>query len=145
MGVIFFLMGVMELLLIVDFGMGMGRVLFFMLWVGCWGFGVDFFEWMLVIVEKKVWDNDLLIFVVKGNLVDLGWLRDDLIDYVICLFSILGMICGYYYWVVVLFYVRWCFWLRGIFVLYVYNYWYNLFDLFGLWWLIFNWIKFCFC
>jgi SAM-dependent methyltransferase len=91
---------------------------------------------MLAMVGEKAAEESLAIDRVVANLVELDCLADRIADYAICLFSTLGMIRGAGNRRRAVEHVRRILKPNGIFVLHVHNFWYNLFDPGGPWWVI---------
>jgi SAM-dependent methyltransferase len=105
------------------------------------GLAVDLSRHMLEIVRDKADEEDLPIDCVRANLVELDCLADGSVDHAICLFSTLGMIRGRAQRRKLLAHVRRIVRSRGRFVLHVHNYWYNLYDPGGPWWLLRNLVR----
>ncbi len=124
--------------LVADLGCGTGRALLPLVRRGMRGLAIDLSEEMLSIVQEKAEIEDLPITGVLANLVELDCLATDSIDHAICMFSTLGMIQGQDFRQKALRHVRRILRSDGRFVLHVHNYWYNLYDPGGPWWLIKN-------
>lgn len=124
--------------LVLDLGCGTGRALVPLARRGLCGLAVDLSNDMLRIVQEKADREDLPIQCVRANIVELDWLQDRCADYVICLFSTLGMVHGRQNRVRVLQHARRVLKPGGLLVLHVHNFWYNLRDPGGLWWLVRN-------
>ena len=122
--------------LVADLGCGTGRALVPLVRAGHRGLAVDLSREMLAVVGQKAADEALPIFRVQANLVELGCLADGCVDYAICLFSTLGMIRGGGNRRRAIEHVRRILKPGGVFVLHVHNFWYNLFDPGGPWWVI---------
>ena len=80
--------------LVVDLGSGTGRALIGLARHGFHGVAVDLSMHMLHIVAEKARLENLDIQGIQANLVELDCIADQSADYVICLFSTLGMIRG---------------------------------------------------
>ncbi len=124
--------------LIVDLGCGSGRALVPLVRRGFRGLAIDLSEEMLDVVREKAELEDLPIECVRANLVEMDSVADDSVDYAICLFSTLGMIRGRENRQKALGHVRRILKAGGLFVLHVHNYWFNLYDPGGPWWLVKN-------
>jgi len=121
--------------LVVDLGSGTGRALIGLARRGFHGVAVDLSIHMLRITTQKARLQNLDIQGVQANLVELDCLADHSADYVLCLFSTLGMIRGRAYRQRVLQHARRILKPGGLFVMHVHNFWYNLFDPLGRRWL----------
>ncbi len=121
--------------MVVDLGCGTGRVLVTLARRGFRGLGVDLSPAMLRIVAEKARAENLSIWGLRANLVELDCLADHSFDYAVCLFSTLGMIRGRRHRRRVLAHVRRMLKPEGLFVLHVHNFWFNLFDPAGRRWL----------
>jgi SAM-dependent methyltransferase len=93
---------------------------------------------MLRVVREKAELEHLAIQCVLANLVELDCLADDSADHAMCLFSTLGMIRGRANRRKALAHIRRILKPDGRFVLHVHNYWYNLRDPAGPFWLVKN-------
>ena len=93
---------------------------------------------MLRIVQEKAETEHLDITCLKANLVELDEVEDDAVDYAMCMFSTLGMVQGRANRQRVLAHARRMIKPGGKFVLHIHNWWYNLYDPGGPWWLIEN-------
>jgi SAM-dependent methyltransferase len=122
--------------LIVDLGCGTGRALVPLVRDGHRGLAVDLSLEMLTVVGDKATEEGLPIDRVLANLVELQCLADQIADYAICLFSTLGMIRRGDNRRRVLRHVRRILKPGGLFVLHIHNFWYNLFDPEGPWWVL---------
>jgi SAM-dependent methyltransferase len=100
------------------------------------GLAVDLSLEMLSVVGEKAAAESLSIDRVLANLVELDCLADASADYAICLFSTLGMIRGSDNRRRVVAHARRILKPGGVFVLHVHNFWYNLFDPGGPWWVL---------
>jgi SAM-dependent methyltransferase len=125
---------------VADLGCGTGRALVPLCRRGFPGVAIDLSENMLAVVREKAGREDLPITCVHANLVELD-LPDDAVDYALCLFSTLGMIHGRANRQRVLEHVRRVLKPGGVFILHVHNYWWNLYDPGGPWWLISNYLR----
>lgn len=124
-----------------DLGCGTGRAVLALARHGMRGLAVDLSRAMLAIVRKKADLARLPIDCVQANLVDLDCLGDDTVDVAVSLFSTLGMIRGRDNRQQALRHARRILRAKGVFVLHVHNYWYNLRDPGGPWWLIKNLLR----
>jgi SAM-dependent methyltransferase len=122
--------------LVVDLGCGTGRALVPLVRAGHRGLAVDLSQEMLSVVGEKAAEEHLAIYRVVSNMVELQSLADGIADYAICLFSTLGMIRGAANRQRVVEHVRRILKPGGLFVLHVHNFWYNLFDPEGPWWVL---------
>jgi ubiquinone/menaquinone biosynthesis C-methylase UbiE len=122
--------------LVVDLGCGTGRALIGLARHGFHGVAVDLSMHMLQIVAEKARLENLDIQGIQANLVELDCIADQSADYVICLFSTLGMIRGRDYRQTVLNHARRILKPGGLFVMHVHNFWFNLFDPLGRRWLL---------
>lgn len=123
---------------IADLGCGTGRALVPLVRAGHQGIAVDLSAHMLRIVREKAALENLPIHCVLANLVELDCLTDRSIDHAMCLFSTLGMIRGRANRRQALGHVRRILKPGGRFVLHVHNYWHNLRDPLGPFWLAKN-------
>jgi SAM-dependent methyltransferase len=123
---------------VADLGCGTGRALVPLARRGFQGIAIDLSEHMLRIAQRKAAAENLPIRCLRANLVELECLADDCVDYVMCLFSTLGMIRGRRNRLRVLEHVRRILRPDGVFILHAHNYWYNLYDPGGPWWLLKN-------
>lgn len=126
---------------LIDLGCGTGRLLVPFAREGFPGLAVDLSLPMLEVVGRKAAAERLPIDRLLANMVDLDCLRDDSVDYAICMFSTLGMIRGHENRLQALRHVRRILRDGGRFVLHVHNRWHNLFDPQARWWLIANLIE----
>ncbi len=122
--------------LVVDLGCGTGRALVPLVRRGHRGLAVDLSAEMLAVVGEKAAEEKLGIDRVRCNLVELGCLADACADYAMCLFSTLGMIRGSDNRRRMIEHVRRILKPGGLFVLHAHNFWYNLYDPGGPWWVI---------
>jgi SAM-dependent methyltransferase len=124
--------------LVADLGCGTGRALMPLVRSGHRGLAIDLSEHMLRIVREKAEIENLPIQCLQANLVELDCVADDSVDHAMCLFSTLGMIRGRENRRRAIRHVRRILKPQGRFVLHVHNYWYNLRDPAGPWWLVGN-------
>jgi SAM-dependent methyltransferase len=124
--------------LIADLGCGTGRALVPLVRAGHSGLAIDLSEHMLRIVREKADEDALPIDCLKANLVELDGLADASVDYAMCMFSTLGMIRGRANRRRALGHTRRILRPGGRFVLHVHNYWYNLRDPEGPFWVAKN-------
>ncbi len=124
-----------------DLGCGTGRAIVALTRLGMQGVAVDLSRSMLGVVRQKAVRENLPIQCVEANLVELDCLADDTIDVAVSLFSTLGMIRGRDHRQQALQHVRRIVRPGGLFVLHVHNYWYNLRDPAGPWWLLKNFLR----
>ncbi len=122
--------------LIADLGCGTGRALVPLVRRGHRGLAVDLSMEMLDVVREKAEDEELPIDLLLANLVQLDCLADASIDYAICMFSTLGMIRGAANRQRMLEQTHRILRPGGLFVLHIHNFWYNLYDPGGPWWVI---------
>lgn len=122
--------------IVADLGCGTGRALVPLARRGLRGLAVDLSEPMLRIVRAKAAAEALDIQCVRANLVELDALADAAVDYAICLFSTLGMIRGRANRQQVLQHAHRILRPGGLFVLHVHNFWNNLYDPGGPWWVL---------
>lgn len=121
--------------LVVDLGCGTGRSLLPLARRGFPTLAVDLSLPMLRIVGRKAAEEGLHINRVRANLVELGCLRGQIADYVLCMFSTLGMIRPRENRRKVLVHARRILRPGGTLILHVHNFWYNLRDAGGRAWL----------
>lgn len=127
--------------LVADFGCGTGRALIPLARRGFRTLGIDLSDHMLRVVQEKAEIDRLNVMRLRVNLVELDCLRNETIDYGICLFSTLGMIRGRQNRRQFLKHVHRVLRPGGLFVLHVHNYWFNLFDRLGRRWIVRNTIE----
>jgi SAM-dependent methyltransferase len=127
--------------LVADLGCGTGRALVPLVKSGHRGLAIDLSEHMLRVVQAKADDEGLSIECVRANLVELDAIADQSVDYAMCLFSTLGMIRGRANRRRALTHVRRILKPGGRFVLHVHNYWFNLRDPEGPWWVLTNLVR----
>ena len=123
---------------VADLGCGSGRALVPLARRGLSGLAIDLSDDMLRVVQAKAEAEHLDITCVKANLVELDAVEDDSVEYAMCMFSTLGMVQGSENRNRVLAGARRIIKPGGKFVLHIHNWWYNLYDGGGPWWLIGN-------
>lgn len=123
---------------VVDLGCGTGRALLPLVQQGCRGLAIDLSRHMLEVVREKAAAESLSVDLMQANLVELECLADNSFNCAICMFSTLGMIRGRKNRRTMLAHVRRLVRPGGRFVLHVHNYWFNLRDPGGPWWLLKN-------
>ncbi len=123
---------------VADLGCGSGRALVPLVRRGLSGLAVDLSEDMLRVVARKAEEEQLDIRCLKANLVELNEIDDNAVDYAMCMFSTLGMVRGGGCRQQALDHVRRIVKPGGKFVIHVHNWWYNLYDPGGPWWLLGN-------
>lgn len=121
---------------IVDLGCGTGRALLPLIRQGFAGVGVDLSIAMLKRLKQRAAEEQLPVCCVRANLVDLGCIQEKSFSHGICMFSTLGMIRGREHRIAALREFRRTIHPQGKLVLHVHNYWYNLWDPGGPWWLL---------
>ncbi|MBX3426426.1 MAG: class I SAM-dependent methyltransferase [Pirellulales bacterium] len=124
--------------LVADLGCGTGRALVPLVRGGHRGLAIDLSLHMLRIVREKSATESLPIDCLLANLVELDAVRDASVDWAMCLFSTLGMIRGRANRRQALRHMRRILRPGGRLVLHVHNYWFNLRDPDGPWWLVKN-------
>ena len=117
--------------LVVDLGAGTGRSLVPLARRGFRGLAVDLSPHMLRIVGEKAALENLPIWRICANLAELDCLRDECAQYVICLFSTIGMIRGREHRRRALKHAYRIVQPGGLLVLHVHNFWYELFSWVG--------------
>ncbi len=122
--------------LVVDLGCGSGRALVPLARRGYRGIAVDLSLEMLLVVGEKADEESLPIDRLRANMVELDCLADGVADYAMCLFSTLGMIRGRANRATALRHVWRILKPGGVFVIHIHNFWYNLYDPGGPWWVI---------
>lgn len=123
---------------LVDLGCGTGRLLLPFARRGFRCLAVDLSPPMLEVVRQKAARQGLVIDRVLANLVQLDCLRDEMADYVLCMFSTLGMIRGRPNRRQVLRHMARILRPGGTLVLHVHNRWSNLWMPQGRGWLLRN-------
>lgn len=126
--------------LVADLGCGTGRALVPLVRAGHRGLAIDLSDNMLTIVEEKAADDDLDIECLQSNLVELtsDKVADRSVDYAMCMFSTLGMVRGNKNRRRVVENTFRMLRPGGKFVLHVHNFWFNLRDPGGPWWVLGN-------
>jgi SAM-dependent methyltransferase len=127
--------------LVADLGCGTARALVPLARRGFRGLAIDLSEPMLRVVRRKADAEGLDITCLQANLVELDGVADDSVDYCLSLFSTLGMIRGRENRQKSLRHARRILRPGGKFVLHVHNYWYNLYDPGGPWWVFKTYFK----
>jgi SAM-dependent methyltransferase len=122
--------------LVVDLGCGTGRALLPLVRRGHRGLAVDLSRHMLGIVREKARLEGLPVDCVQLNLVEMDALRDAFADYCMCMFSTLGMVRGRANRAKVLRSVRRILKPGGTFIVHAHNFWHNLLDPGGPWWVL---------
>jgi len=117
--------------LVVDLGCGTGRAIVRLARRGFPCLAVDLSTYMLEVVGNKAAEESLPIFRVQADMTQMGWLRDASAEYCLSLFSTLGMVRGRPMRQHVLREVRRILKPRGLLVLHVHNWWFNLLDAAG--------------
>jgi len=113
---------------IADLGCGTGRAIVPLARRGFPCLAIDLSAAMLRVVQAKARQEGLPISCIQANLVQLDPLRDDCVDYAICLFSTIGMIHGREHRLAMLRHVRRIVRPGGTFILHVHNFWNGLWD-----------------
>jgi len=126
--------------LVVDLGCGTGRALLPLIRRGFRGLAIDLSERMLRVVRTKAEQDGLSVNCLQANLTQLDGVVDCAADYAMCMFSTLGMIHGKNNRQQALNHISRILKPDGVFVLHVHNYWYNLYDPGGPWWLLKNFV-----
>ncbi len=121
---------------VADLGCGTGRALVTLARHGYRGLAIDLSQKMLEVVREKVVDDELPIQCIRANWVELDGIADAAVDGAISLFSTLGMIRGRENRAAALAHTRRILKPGSPFVLHVHNYWYNLYDPGGPWWVL---------
>ncbi len=124
--------------LLVDLGCGSGRHCVAFARHGFPVLAVDLSLPMLRVVGEKARREDLPIARIAANMVQLGCLADQSVDYAICMFSTLGMIAGRANRHQALLHIRRMLKPGGLFALHVHNRWRNLYDPQGRRWVVAN-------
>ncbi len=123
---------------VVDLGCGTGRALLPLVQEGRQGIAVDLSEAMLAAVREKFDQAMLPVLCLRANLVDLSCLASHSVNNAICLFSTLGMIQGHENRRTALAHIYRILTPGGVFIAHVHNFWHNLLDPTGPWWLMRN-------
>ncbi|MBC8352631.1 MAG: methyltransferase domain-containing protein [Planctomycetes bacterium] len=121
---------------VADLGCGTGRALVTLAGCGYRGLAIDLSQKMLEVVREKAEDASLPIQCIQANWVELDGIADSTANGAISLFSTLGMIRGKENRAAALAHTRRILEPGGPFVLHVHNYWYNLYDPGGPWWVL---------
>jgi ubiquinone/menaquinone biosynthesis C-methylase UbiE len=129
--------------LVADLGCGTARALVPLVQAGHRGLAIDLSDPMLTIVEEKAADGELDIECLQANLVELtsALVADQSVDYAMCMFSTLGMIRGHANREQVLANTFRMLKPGGKFVVHVHNFWFNLRDPGGPWWVVSNLVQ----
>ena len=122
--------------IVFDFGCGTGRALAKLLDGGMSGVGVDLSQAMLTEAQVQLAQFNDKFTAIRANLVELDCIADKSADYAICLFSTLGMIQGGANRATALAHMERILRPGGLLVLHVHNFWFNLYDPGGPWWLL---------
>ncbi len=123
---------------VADLGCGTGRALVPLVRSGHRGVAVDLSLHMLRMVQEKADREQLDIACVESNLVDLNPVADASCDYAMCLYNTLGMIRGRENRRRALGEFARILRPGGKLVLHAHNWWFNLYDPGGPWWLVKN-------
>ena len=121
---------------LLDMGCGSGRHVMHFARRGFDVTGLDLSGHMLAVAEKKLQTEGLSAELVRQDMCDLTRFEPASFDYVICMFSTLGLIRGRAHRLNVLREVRRVLKPGGKFVFHVHNRWHNLLDSEGRWWLL---------
>jgi ubiquinone/menaquinone biosynthesis C-methylase UbiE len=121
-----------------DLGCGTGRLALDFAARGFDVVGVDLSDHMLEVTQRKMIETGLHLQLLKANLCDLSPLDTGSFDYVISMFSTLGMIVGTSARRQALAEIHRILKPAGLFGLHVHNRWFNLFDPQGRRWLARN-------
>lgn len=126
--------------LVADLGSGTGRALVPLVQAGHRGLAIDLSDAMLTIVEEKAADGDLDIECLQANLVELGeeQVATGSVDYAMCMFSTLGMVRGGANRRKLMANAHRMLKPGGKLVVHVHNFWFNLRDPGGPWWVLKN-------
>jgi len=132
--------------LVADLGCGTGRALVPLVRAGHRGLAIDLSGKMLDVVREKAEIDNLAISCLAANLVELSGsssegVADQSVDYAICLFSTLGMIRGRANRRQALAHMHRILRPGGKLVLHVHNFWFNLRDGAGPWWVAKNLVQ----
>lgn len=127
--------------LVVDLGCGTGRSLLPLLRRGLRGLGIDLSQPMLQIAAQKAREEDLPLECVHANAVELDFLAENTADFVLCMFSTLGMIEGRDNRRRLLDHTRRILKPNGMFIVHVHNYWFNLTKRDDAWWLVKDFLR----
>ena len=124
--------------MVADLGCGTGRALVPLCRQGFQGLAIDLSQRMLEIVQEKAFNEGLDIHGLRANLVELDGVADNSIDHAICLFSTLGMIRLRSNRERVMRHAARILKQDGRIVVHVHNFWFNLYDPGGPWWVLKN-------
>lgn len=126
--------------LVADLGCGTARALVPLVRAGHRGLAIDLSRHMLDVVAAKAAAENLDIRCLEANLVELtsAVVADASVDYAMCLFSTLGMIRGHVYRERLMAETFRMLKPGGKFVVHVHNFWFNLRDPGGPWWVLKN-------
>ncbi|GAA4432570.1 class I SAM-dependent methyltransferase [Bremerella cremea] len=127
--------------LVADLGCGTARALIPLVRRGNRGLAVDLSPEMLRIVAEKAKQEQLDIACVEANLCELDMIADQSVDHAICMFSTLGMIKGADNRRTFLDHTYRMLKPGGRFVVHVHNFWFNLFEPNGAYWLASHLVK----
>jgi len=127
--------------LVADLGCGTGRALVPLARRGNQGLAVDLSPEMLRIVRQKAEAEQLDIRCLQANLVELDMIDDQSVDHAICMFSTLGMIKGRDHRQTFLGHVRRILKPGGRFVVHVHNFWVNLNEPDGWYWVLKHYLQ----
>lgn len=127
-------------LLLADFGCGTARVAKSLSDSNCRTLNIDLSQHMLTTAATELRRSDRPE-LVRSNLVELDWLRDQQIDLSVCLFSSIGMIRGRQHRVNFLRHVHRTLKADGVFLLHVHNRGHSWLDPQGPGWLMKTWWK----
>lgn len=121
---------------LLDLGCGTGRLAVHFAERGFSVVGVDLSERMLAVAREKCEEKGVPISLILGNICELGAFRDETFDYVISMFSTLGMVIGADQRATVVRSAARLLRPGGLFGIHVHNWWYNLTDPQGRRWLL---------
>lgn len=121
--------------LVADLGCGTGRTVLPLARRGFRCLAIDLSLPMLRLVGRKAREYGLAVHRLRANLVELDCLRDECLDYAVCLFSTLGMVRGRASRQRLLEHACRALKPGGLFVVHVHNFWFRLFDADGRRWL----------
>ncbi|TWT73501.1 hypothetical protein Pla123a_38370 [Posidoniimonas polymericola] len=119
---------------VADLGCGTGRALLPLVREGHRGLAIDLSQNMLDVVREKAELERLPVECLQANLTELDAVADQSVDYAMCLFSTLGMIRQRKMRRRALAHMRRVLRPGGRLVLHVHNFWFNLWDPGGPWW-----------
>jgi SAM-dependent methyltransferase len=129
--------------LVADLGCGTGRALVPLCREGHSGLAIDLSQHMLRIVREKAEAEDLDIECLEVNIVDISseLIASETVDYAMCMFSTLGMIREHSNRLAALRSAWRILRPGGKLVLHLHNYWFNLRDPGGPWWVLRNLVE----